>query len=504
MVSRPWFVVAFALVATILGAGQLLGQGLNGSSTPPPPLTHEGYSSPPSPQPPDDPSPNPYTPSSNPYTDTPSSRSGSDNSGPPGYPPPMTGSPPGYGPPPGYAPPPGYGPPPPVYGPPPGFGPVPAYAPPVVGWFPTFSPDPPRFWLRSDYLVWWTKGAPLPPLVTTGSTSDSAPGALGQPGTSVLYGDGSANLGATSGWRLDLGGYIDSHETWGLQSVFIILGRQATGFDAYSDNSGNPLITRPVVNANDGTETSYADAFPGSLAGGVSITSTSEFLSWELNGLRKIFQTDHWRLEGLAGFRYMNLTETLEIDDQLYPLASGALTFLGQPVDTSSTMFDFDRFKTTNNFFGGQLGGRLTWNSGPISVESVTKLGFGATEERTEISGSTAVVTGSGGVSSAPGGVLATTANIGSYSQSRFSFVPEEDLNLSLAITPYISARLGYSFLYWTNVVRPGDQVVRAASPTLVPSDPGYGTGGPNEPGNAFHTTGYWAQGLNIGLDFHF
>ena len=167
-------------------------------------------------------------------------------------------------------------------------------------------------------------------------------------------------------------------------------------------------------------------------------------------------------------------------------------------------MFDFDRFKTTNNFFGGQLGGRLTWNSGPISIESVTKLGLGATEQHTEISGSTSVVTGSGGVSSATGGVLATTANIGGYSQTRFSFVPEEDLNFSLAITPYVSARLGYSFIYWSNVVRPGDQVTRAASPTLVPSDPSYATGGPNEPGNVFHATGYWAQGLNIGLDFHF
>jgi hypothetical protein len=490
MVSRPSFAGAFALAVALLSATQLFGQSFDGPSTPPPPLTHEGFSAPPSPQPPPD-------PTVNPYTDGPSSPPGSGNSGPPGYPPPLTG------PPPGYAPPPGYGPPP-TYGPPPGYAPLPAYAPPPMVFFPAFSPDPPRFWLRSDYLVWWTKGAPLPPLVTTGSTNDSAPGALGQPNTSILYGDGSVGLGATSGWRLDVGGYFDSRETWGLQSVFIILGKQVTGFDAYSDQNGNPLITRPVVNANNNTETSYADAFPGSLAGGVSVRNTSEFLSWELNGLRKVFQNDNWRLEALAGFRYMNLTETLEIDDSVQPLTSNSLTFLGQPVDTSSVLFDFDRFKTTNNFFGGQFGGRLTWTAGPFSIESVTKLGLGATVERTEINGATQVVNGAGAVSSATGGILATTANIGSYSQTRFSLVPEEDLNFNLAITPYISARLGYSFLYWTNVVRPGDQVTRVASPTLVPSDVAYGTGGPNEPGNHFQTAGYWAQGLNIGLDFHF
>jgi hypothetical protein len=134
----------------------------------------------------------------------------------------------------------------------------------------------------------------------------------------------------------------------------------------------------------------------------------------------------------------------------------------------------------------------------------VTKLGLGATEQCTEISGSTTVVNGGGVANTAPGGILATTANIGSYTQARFSLVPEEDLNFSFALTPYISARIGYTFVYWSNVVRPGDQVTRVVSPTLVPSDGSYGTGGPNAPGNVFSTTGYWAQGINIGLDFHF
>jgi hypothetical protein len=496
MVWRPSLAGAFMLAVILLSAGQLLGQGYDGPMSPPPPLTHEGFSAPPNAPPPN--AQPPDDPSYDPYADRPSTLPGPGTSGPPGYPAPLTG-PPG-GPPPGPLP--GYGPP--VYGPPPGYVPVPFYSPTPMVWFPAFSPDPPRFWLRSDYLVWWTKGAPLPPLVTTGSPSDSAPGALGQPGTSTIYGGGSANLGAVGGWRLDVGGYLDAHETWGLQSVFTILGRQEAGFDAYSDQNGNPLIARPVVNANNNTETAYADSFPGALGGGVSITSSSEFLSYELNGLRKILQNDHWRIDGLAGFRYMNLTEWLEVDDTVVPLASGALTFLGQPVDTSSTLFDFDRFKTTNNFFGGQVGGRVIWTSGPISIESTTKFGLGATVEHTEISGATTVVNGAGLASSAPGGVLATTANIGGYSQTRFSFVPEEDLNFNLAITPYISARIGYSFIYWTNVVRPGDQITRVVSPTLVPSDPAYGTGGPNEPGNHFQTAGYWAQGLNIGLDFHF
>ncbi|HKI30681.1 MAG TPA: hypothetical protein VKA46_02230 [Gemmataceae bacterium] len=49
-----------------------------------------------------------------------------------------------------------------------------------------------RFWGGADSLLWWVKDGPLPlPLVTTGNPSDPHPGALGQPGTHVLFGDHS-------------------------------------------------------------------------------------------------------------------------------------------------------------------------------------------------------------------------------------------------------------------------------------------------------------------------
>src|SRR5205814_810605 len=62
---------------------------------------------------------------------------------------------------------------------------------------------PLRAWVDAEYLLWWTKGAPLStPLVTTGSLTDIPPGALGQPGTRVLFGDHSIGFGALSGLRV--------------------------------------------------------------------------------------------------------------------------------------------------------------------------------------------------------------------------------------------------------------------------------------------------------------
>ena len=64
-------------------------------------------------------------------------------------------------------------------------------------------------------------------------------------------------------------------------------------------------------------------------------------------------QTDRFRMDGWLGFRYLNLAESLRIEDQLFPLMDNTLTFLGQPIDAASSLKDIDSFRTNNNFYGG-------------------------------------------------------------------------------------------------------------------------------------------------------
>ena len=79
-----------------------------------------------------------------------------------------------------------------------------------------------------------------------------------------------------------------------------------------------------------------------------------------------------------------------------------------------------------------------------------------------------------------PSPTRATSTNI--Y-QSPFAIVPELDLNLAFAITPHLTARIGYTFIYWSSVLRPGDQINSTVSPQLIPSEfPRTGTSGPNQP----------------------
>jgi hypothetical protein len=363
----------------------------------------------------------------------------------------------------------------------------------------------PRFWFRTEYLLWWNKTGPLSePLVTLGSPSDAIPGALGQPGTQVIYGGDGINFRTLSGMRFETGLWLNADQTVALESGLFTVGGRAARFSAFSDGFGNPVVARPIFNAQLGIEDSYLDSVPGTLSGGAIVTSLSQLFSWDINTAVNFTATDQFRWDGLIGFRYLNLFESLRIEDQLFPLANNALTFLGQPVDPSSSVTDVDRFRTSNNFYGGQLGTRLTWMFDRWVIGATAKVAMGDSQETAVIRGSTAMFAPNGAVTWIPGGILATTANIGNYHRNAFAVVPETGINLGYHITPRITARVGYTFVYWSNVLRPGNQLSRVVSPNLVPTDPNFGAAGPNSPSYQFHASSYWAQGLNFGLDFNF
>ena len=71
---------------------------------------------------------------------------------------------------------------------------------------------------------------------------------------------------------------------------------------------------------------------------------------------------------------------------------------------------------------------------------------------------------------------------------------------------------IGYDFLYWSSVVRPGDQIVPEASAGAktpppfgqVPTFPGFGPGAAPVPPVPYQTSSFWAQGLNFGIGLRF
>ncbi len=131
------------------------------------------------------------------------------------------------------------------------------------------------------------------------------------------------------------------------------------------------------------------------------------------------------------------------------------------------------------------------------------RIALGSTHEVVDINGSTQSTSPTGAVSTAQGGLLTQVGpglNIGHYQQDSFAVVPELDLKLGYQFTRHTRLFVGYDFIYWSKVARAGEQIDTTINSTLVPNS-GVAPAGPARPEFAFQESGFWAQGVNIGVD---
>jgi Putative beta barrel porin-7 (BBP7) len=372
---------------------------------------------------------------------------------------------------------------------------------------------PLSFWVNTDYLLWRVKNGPVStPLVTaSNSLTDQPPGALNQPGTRILYGDRPIDYGTFSGFRIGAG--VELASGLALEGGYFFLERRTAGFRASSDSSGAPLLAHPFFNTGIGSQDalliSNPDPATGIFAGTTAIHSHTRLQSWELNLAALGYGSESLRFKALAGFRTLSLDEDLTIQDQLNPLADGVLTYLGVGIPAGSTLGNVDRFQTGNRFYGGQIGGQLQWQQGRFSADLQAKIALGVNQQTVIIDGSSFVsIPGVGpgaGFASAPGGLFAQGSNIGRHSRNTFAVVPEGGLNIGYNITPRIKATVGYTFVYWSRVVRPGAQIDPSVNQTVIPTHQNFGLNAPDgRPAFNFRETDFWAQGVNFGLEFKF
>ena len=372
-----------------------------------------------------------------------------------------------------------------------------------------------RIWARADYILWWVKSAPLPvPLVTTGdpnvgfdptlvNTVNTA-GAIGEPGTRVLLGNSPLAFPALSGVRATAGTWIDEDQRFGAEASGFVLQRQSNTFAAGSDSSGNPPLYFPIFSAIAGTERAVPIADPlRKFSGDVSVTSALQLWGAEANILYTFFSDRGIELGLLAGFRYADLRESLHINNTTTDLLFGNVTVLN------------DSFSTANQFYGGQIGGRLGMRFERLSLDVTGKIAAGSTRQTVDIEGD---ITQLGpnplvppGLGTFPGGVFTQPSNIGKQRTSEFTdpfaVLPALEVKLGYDLTPHIRVFGGYELMYWTRVVRPGDQINHTVNLTQnAVLDPN-GTGtlvGPAQPATLFGRSDFWAQGINFGVEVRY
>src|SRR5262249_12725300 len=146
-------------------------------------------------------------------------------------------------------------------------------------------------------------------------------GILGMPGTTVLFGGSGVDMEERSGGRFTLGYWLDPCQTWALEGSFFFLGERAGRFGATSDQF--PLLARPFFNVNTGTEFSQVVTDPTRAVGGLSILLPSELWGAEANLRRNICRGCNGRFDLLAGFRYLDLHEGVNIQEMGMVLPGG-------------------------------------------------------------------------------------------------------------------------------------------------------------------------------------
>jgi hypothetical protein len=317
-----------------------------------------------------------------------------------------------------------------------------------------------RWWIEGEYLLW--------------RVSD--------------FMDGDTR----SGFRVTAGIWADESHCLGFEASFLFLDfKRSTSTVLNEDLSQTGLVGVPVP------VTLIIDApsaiNPNDLLTS-QITSTSYFRLWGVEGN---FRRTVWWIGGLsfdvlAGFRHLNLDETLNLngDFTFQDFNAGETTaFPTDPRTLNATTLD--TVQTHDQFYGAQVGASFSWHCYRVTVDGLAKFAVGGTSEQETSGGMTNLgagfvesTTGPGFVArpatSLPGGLLSANA-ITSRSRTRISVLPELKASLGYQVTPNLRAFIAYDFLWWTNVA-------------IISS----------ETTGTFGTKDVWFQGVDFGVQLRF
>ncbi|TWT75433.1 BBP7 family outer membrane beta-barrel protein [Allorhodopirellula solitaria] len=362
-------------------------------------------------------------------------------------------------------------------------------------------------WFSAEYLMWWQDGMSLPPLASTGRLSSRDPLANG----SILYGGNDVITDNLNGGRIDFGFWFDECHTWGIGAGGFGLDRSTSSFAGGSQN--DPLV-RPIITVLPSSDPNM-DELSEAVAlvnysqvdhtGTLNIDVDSQLSGWNiyLRHFRIAEQgcthagpcscPTRWcsRSEHRLGFRSVELDEGIAIDSNVMVAGAG-------PGDGPLTFALQESFRTRNQFNGIDFGWHHSRSIGYWNFDLGIQLGVGNIKQSVQIAGSTVI---NGTSPALNGGLLALNSNIGNYERNEFAVLPEFNAKMGYQLTDHLRATFGYTFLYMSNVVRPGDQIERIIDQSQVPN-----ANAPTPTGMfprfAFDNTDYWAQGLNFGLNY--
>ncbi len=360
-----------------------------------------------------------------------------------------------------------------------------------------------------EYLLWFLKptkfGSPV-----LGTTTDpnldlgsfvTGIGANSSNYASVV-GTDSIDRGPYSGGRLSITRALPvSYDRCAhAELIAFWLPQQDSRTMLQSTPDGNPAILVPFRSSQDtpfiGPPGDNSAAISGNIggtrfSGSARVYTSTQLWGGELNYSGPFYHSEHFGFEGLFGFRYLGMQDLAEISTA--SSLSGGIT-------------TYDEFRTTNHFYGGQVGLRFLCSDDRWAAMLQTKLGLGNSNSNLAIRGEN-TLDPSIPATSMPGGFFTGPTNLGNTSTNVFGVVADLNASIRFALSSSMGISVGYNFLYWSGVYRAAEQVSGTINPTRNPvlnALTGPGEVGPNDPRMQRDLSDIWAHGVNFGLDIRF
>ena len=345
-----------------------------------------------------------------------------------------------------------------------------------------------------EYLLWDFEGADLTTLLVANpvGTPLTAVGLPSEPSTQTVIGGQSLGDLSQSGLRLRAGRIVDGDlfSRWEISSF--VLFESTESLIVGTDTNGQ-LLTRPFFNTQTGQPDAQAISLPGIVDGSLGVEYSRRFWGLDPTVFLCLSGDCCSSREAFSGYRFLRYEDQITIDESVLPVSNAFIA-------PGSEIRVLDTIRARNNYHLIPLGINYSRRGDRWRVNIRGSIGLGVVTQRAELSGSTTNLVNGAVTSTADGGFAVLSSNAGEFSQTRFAWVPELNLNLRRHIRGGLWLQFGYSLLYLNDVARAPTLISTSVYPNLLPPTTATGT----DPAFSFVSDSELIHGLNVFLQWNY